>query len=212
MAIIHSHIFDNASGSVGNVTICRYKGKNIAKGKIYFKSKKQSTAQVIQQIRFKVLSEQAYHFHAAIRAGSPHQSWSTSRVQFIGMNQNAVEIDKETLNITFHPEQLTFTTGNLTPPAVNVLIQVNERIIHAEWLRQPLSPIAKDEDNLFLVIYDIQKQDSLAYPLGKRGLPGTKEFPLHEDFTPANCIAYVFALSPVNTRASVSKYTNIILE
>lgn len=123
-----------------------------------------------------------------------------------------IEIDKETLNITFHSEQLTFTTGNLPPPAVNVLIQANERIIHAEWLRQPLSPIAKDEDDLFLVIYDIQKQDSLAYPLGKQGLPGTKEFLLHEDFTPANCIAHAFALSPVNTRASVSKYTNIILE
>ena len=112
----------------------------------------------------------------------------------------------------FHPERITFTTGNLTPPVVNIRIQENKRIIHAEWLRQPLSPIAKDEDDLFLVIYDTQEQDSLAYPLGKRGLPGTKKYPLHEDFTPANCIAYVFALSPINRRASVSKYSNIILE
>lgn len=69
MAIIHSHIFDNASGSVGNVTISRYKGKNIAKGKICFKSKKQSAAQVCQQIRFKALSDIAFHFYTAIRAG-----------------------------------------------------------------------------------------------------------------------------------------------
>ena len=39
MAIFHSHIFDNASGSVGNVTMCKYKGKSIAKGKIFFKKK-----------------------------------------------------------------------------------------------------------------------------------------------------------------------------
>ena len=51
MAIFHSHIFDNASGSVGNVTMCKYKGKSIAKGKIFFKKKKQSPAQVIQQTR-----------------------------------------------------------------------------------------------------------------------------------------------------------------
>lgn len=57
MAIFHSHIFDNASGSVGNVTMCKYKGKSIAKGKIFFKRKKQSPAQVIQQTRFKVLSD-----------------------------------------------------------------------------------------------------------------------------------------------------------
>ena len=106
MAIIHSHIFDNASGSVGNVTISRYKGKNIAKGKICFKSKKQSAAQVCQQIRFKALSDIAFHFYTAIRAGSPHQSWSTSRVQFIGLNQNTVEVDEETLNVTFHPERI----------------------------------------------------------------------------------------------------------
>lgn len=75
-----------------------------------------------------------------------------------------------------------------------------------------LSPLAKDEDDIYLVIHDTKEQDTLAYPLGKRGIPGTKEIPLHKDFTPANCVAYAFALSPVNTRASVSKYTNIILE
>ena len=96
MAIFHSHIFDNASGSVGNVTMCKYKGKSIAKGKIFFKKKKQSPAQVIQQTRFKVLSDLSYHFYAAIQAGFPRQSWSTARTRFIGMNQNAVEIDAET--------------------------------------------------------------------------------------------------------------------
>ena len=95
---------------------------------------------------------------------------------------------------------------------VEVHIQENERIVRAEWFRQPLSPLAKDEDDIYLVIHDTKEQDTLAYPLGKRGVPGTKEFPLHKDFTPANCVAYAFVLSPVNTRASVSKYTNIILE
>ena len=196
MAIFHSHIFDNASGSVGNVTMCKYKGKSIAKGKIFFKKKKQSPAQVIQQTRFKALSDLSYHFYAAIQAGFPRQSWSTARPRFV----------------TIRLERVTCTTGNLTPPAVEVHIRENERIIRAEWFRQPLSPLAKDEDDIYLVIHDTKEQDTLAYPLGKRGVPGTKEIPLHKDFTSANCVAYAFALSPVNTRASVSKYTNIILE
>lgn len=212
MAIFHSHIFDNASGSVGNITMCKYKGKSVAKGKIFFKRKKQSPAQVIQQTRFKALSDLSYHFYAAIQAGFPRQSWSTARTRFIGMNQNAVEIDAETLDVTIRLERVTCTTGNLTPPAVEVHIRENEYVIRAEWFRQPLSPLAKDEDDIFLVIHDTEKHDTLAYPLGKRGLPGTKEIPLHKDFTPANCIAYAFVLSPVNTRASVSKYMNVILE
>ncbi|MFR7879186.1 MAG: hypothetical protein ACLU4J_23900, partial [Butyricimonas paravirosa] len=129
MAIFHSHIFDNASGSVGNVTMCKYKGKSIAKGKIFFKRKKQSPAQVIQQTRFKVLSDLSYHFYAAIQAGFPRQSWSTARTRFIGMNQNAVEIDAETLDVTIRLERVTCTTGNLTPPAVEVHIRENERIV-----------------------------------------------------------------------------------
>lgn len=112
MAIFHSHIFDNASGSVGNITICKSKGKNIAKGKIFFKSKKQSPAQLIQQTRFKVLSDLSFNFCTAIQAGAPHQSWSTARTQFIGINQHAVEIDKDTLAITIHRERITCTTGN----------------------------------------------------------------------------------------------------
>ena len=44
MAIFQSNLFDKASGSVGNVTMCQYKGKNVAKGKIFSKKKKQSPA------------------------------------------------------------------------------------------------------------------------------------------------------------------------
>ena len=168
MAIFHSHIFDNASGSVGNVTMCKYKGKSIAKGKIFFIKKKQSPAQVIQQTRFKALSDLSYQFYAAIQAGFPRQSWSTARTRFIGMNQKAVKIAAETLDVTIRLERETCTTGNLTPPAVEVHIRENERIIRAEWFRQPLSPLAKDEDDINLVIHDTKEQDTLAYPLGKR--------------------------------------------
>ena len=95
MAIFHSHIFDNASGSVGNVTMCKYKGKSIAKGKIFFKKKKQSPAQVIQQTRFTVLSDLSYNFYAGIQAGFTRQYWSTERTRFIGLNQK-----KELYHIT----------------------------------------------------------------------------------------------------------------
>lgn len=212
MAVYHSHLFDNASGSVGNITLCKHGKQNVVKGKIFFKKKKQSPAQLIQQTRFKVLSDLSFGFNEAIRAGFPHLSWSAARAKFIGINQNAVEIDEQSLAATIFRERLTFTQGNLTPPEVSVRIRENERMIRAEWFYQPLSPTAKDEDDVFLVIYDTEECDTCVYPLGKRGTPGTMEIPLHKDFTPAGCIAYVFALSPANTRASVSRYTEITLE
>jgi len=212
MAIYHSHLFDNASGSVGNVTLCKRGKQNVAKGKIFFKKKKQSPAQIIQQTRFKVLSDLSFRFQEAIRAGFPHLSWSAARAKFIGINQQAVEIGQESLAATILPERITFTQGNLRPPEVNVRIREEERIIRAKRFYQPLCPLAKDDDDVFLIILDTGRQDTHAYPLGKRGTPGTVEIPLDKDFTPADCIAYVFALSPANTRASVSQFTGITLE
>ena len=74
MAIFDSHLFDNASGSVGNVTMCRFRNRNVVKAKISFKSKKQSTAQRVQQARFSILSALARYFCPAVQAGFPGKS------------------------------------------------------------------------------------------------------------------------------------------
>ena len=132
-----------------------------------------------------------------------------------GRLEHAEKVMETVLSSVEYIEGIEATLVNVVAVAVRKVIgeiDENERIVRAEWFRQPLSPLAKDEDDIYLVIHDTKEQDTLAYPLGKRGIPGTKEIPLHKDFTPANCVAYAFALSPVNTRASVSKYTNIILE
>lgn len=209
MAIFQSNLFDKASGSVGNVTMCQYKGKNVAKGKIFSKKKKQSPAQRVQQVRFATLSKLSFRFCNTLQASFRGQSWSTARAAFIGTNQNAVEVDEETLAVTIHPERITCSTGNLLPPAVAVTCNDGERRIHAEWFRQPLSPVAKDKDDLFLAIFDQKAKKDIVYPLGKRGEPGKADFPLPKKFQPESIIAYVFAVSPLNTRASRSAYTEV---
>ena len=209
MAIFHSHLFDKASGSVGNVTMCHYDGKNVARAKIFIKSKKQSPAQRVQQIRFATLSDLSLGFYNALKKGYRGVSWAKARALLIGTNQNAVEVDEETLAVTVHLERITCSTGNLLPPTVAVTCNDRGRRIHAEWFRQPLSPVAKDEDDLFLAIFAPKAGSDLVFPLGKRGNPGKADFPLHEDFQPEGIIAYVFAVSAFNTRASRSAYTEV---
>ncbi|MBC5622300.1 MULTISPECIES: hypothetical protein [Butyricimonas] len=209
MAIFDSHLFDNASGSVGNVTMCRFRNRNVVKAKISFKSKKQSTAQRVQQARFSILSALARYFCPAVQAGFPGKSYSEARTLFIGMNQKSVEIDEETLAATVHRERLTFSKGNLTPPAVEVTIHHENREVHVKWQRQALSPVAKDADDITLVLFDTVTQKSRVYPLGKRGTPGETAFPLHKKFTPGNTLAYAFAHSSVNDRASRSIFIEV---
>lgn len=212
MATFNSHLFDNASGSVGNVTMCRFRNRNVAKAKISFKSKKQSPAQRVQQARFAVLSDLARYFHPAVQAGFPGKSYSEARTLFIGMNQKNVKVDEETLAATVLWERLTFSKGNLTPPAVEVILHHENREAHVKWQRQPLSPVAKDADDITLVLFDTAIQRARAYPLGKRGTPRETRFPLHKKFTPGNTIAYAFAHSSVNDRASRSIFIEVAHE
>ena len=72
------------------------------------------------------------------------------------------------------------------------------REVHVKWQRQALSPVAKDADDITLVLFDTATQRSRVYPLGKRGTPGETAFPLHKKFTPGNTLAYAFAHSSVN--------------
>lgn len=212
MAIYNSHLFDNASGSVGNVTLCRFRKQNVAKAKIKFKRKRQSPAQQVEQARFSTLSELARAFRQAIRAGFPEKSLSEARATFMGINRKAVDIDEATLASTIHLDRVNCSSGNLTPPSAKVSIRQEDGLVRTTWQRQPLSPVAKDGDDITLVLLDPAKKKTRVYPLGKRGTPGEKTFSLHKDFNPGSTVAYAFAHSSINTRASRSVFIEVSRE
>lgn len=211
MAIFNSTILEGASGSVGNITLCKYKKKNVVKGKIVFKTKKKSEAQHIQQLRFKTLTQLAYTFCRAAIEGFPGDSWAQARRAFIKHNQKAVKVNDTTFETIVSLEEIVCSAGKLTPPNIQAHLQEDERTIHTKWFRQPLSPIAKDEDNLYMILLDTRKKDTVVYLLGKRGEPGEKELSLPEDFTPANLLVYTFARSVLQTNTSDTTFINLEL-
>ena len=209
MAIFNSTILEGASGSVGNITLYKYKKKNVVRAKIGFKKKKKSVPQRVQQLRFKILTQLAYTFCQAVIVGFPGDSWSQARRAFIKHNQKTVEIDEATLEATVRLEQVACSAGKLIPPNVQVSFQDRGRSLFVKWFRQPLSPIAKDEDDLYVVLLDTKEKDTAIYPLGKRGNPGEKEITLPKEFTPANLLGYTFAISSLKTNTSDTAFVNI---
>ncbi|MBR5462914.1 hypothetical protein [Butyricimonas virosa] len=127
---------------------------------------------------------------------------------FIKYNQNAIKIDETTLETTIVLEQIACSAGKLTPPNIQAYLQNDERTIRVEWFRQPLSPIAKDEDDLYMILLDTKVKDTVVYPLGKRGNPEEKIFSLPEDFHPTNLLVYTFAQSSLKTNSSVTIFVN----
>ena len=209
MAILNSSILEGASGSVGNITLYKYKKKNVVRAKIVFKRKKKSESQCVQQLRFKILTQLADTFCQTAIVGFPRDSWSQARRAFIKHNQKTVEIDETTLEATVLLEQVVCSAGKLIPPNVQVSFQGADRSLLVKWFRQPLSPIAKDEDDLYIALLDTKEKDTAIYPLGKRGNPGEKAISLPEEFTPANLLGYTFAISSLKTNTSDTAFVNI---
>ena len=160
MAIFNSSILEGASGSVGNITLYKYKKKNVVRAKIVFKRKKKSESQCVQQLRFKILTQLADTFCQTAIVGFPRDSWSQARRAFIKHNQKTVEIDETTLEATVLLEQVVCSAGKLIPPNVQVSFQGADRSLLVKWFRQPLSPIAKDEDDLYIALLDTKEKDT----------------------------------------------------
>ena len=87
-----------------------------------------------------------------------------------GRLEHAEKVMETVLSSVEYIEGIEATLVNVVTAAVRKVIgeiDENERIVRAEWFRQPLSPLAKDEDDIYLVIHDTKEQDTLAYPLKK---------------------------------------------
>lgn len=209
MATYQSNLFSDASGSVGNLTLCKRKKKNVVKGKICFKKQQQSLPQKIQRTRFKTLAKLARDFVSPLLKGFPGSSWATARTGFIKVNQNAVEINDDTLAVTVHPERINFSSGNLTPPKMKITIQDQTRTARIEWYRQPLSPVAKDNDDLYVAFHDWSDEPASVNLIGKRGTPGTREIQLKKEFSPGKIFAYAFAVSALNPRTSDTIFVEV---
>lgn len=204
MATFSSPFFSELKGSVGNITTCKRKDTNVVKSKIFGGKKKSSPAQRAQRTRMKTLSHLSMRLHRAIKAGHPGMSWSAARVAFIAENQQAVDVNEETLEATVNYQLITYSAGNLTPPRARVTVHDAERTVQAEWTRLPLSPLAKDDDLLYLVILDQNREATAVYPCGSRVNPDSPEITLPKECTPEKILAYTFALSSRNSRASLS--------
>lgn len=204
MATFSSPLFSELKGSIGNITTCKRNDTNVVKRKISGGRKKSSPAQRAQRTRVKTLSHLSIRLHRAIRAGHPGMSWSAARTAFIAENQQAVDVNEETLEATVNYQLITYSAGNLTPPQALVTIHTAKRTVQAEWTHQPLSPLAKDDDLLYLAILDQNREATVVYPCGSRRNPDSPEITLPKDCTPDKILAYTFALSSRNSRASLS--------
>jgi len=120
-----------------------------------------------------------------------------------------VEVNEETLTVTVHPKRITCSTGNLLSPAVAITCNEVKDTFTPNGSGNRFHPWQKTKTTCFSPFLTQKRKKNTVYPLGKRGETGKADFPLHKKFQPNSIIAYVFTVSPLNTQASRSAYTEV---
>ena len=207
MAHVQSNLFNAISGSVGNVTVASYRGKTIARGKIF--TRKETHSPELQHARacFRAVTQLAPVYRQAIQAGRPWATWAEARNAFIGSNLKNPPFKEEAGQLVLQPEQLLCVQGELVPPALTAEWHPGEGTLTARWERQALSPVARDEDDIYIVAVDLACKRSKSFHIGRRGEPGEVAVLLPgEPWDVPSVLFYAFAVSPERRKCSNSVF------
>ncbi|MCB6971136.1 MULTISPECIES: DUF6266 family protein [Butyricimonas] len=201
MATFNPTIFQDISGSVGNVTTYKLGDKHVARAKAFEVKDAKTPAQLKQRTRVSVITKLRRSFNAALEIGYCSSSKKVCLNCFMKDNVGKVEVDDD-MNVTLDLLSLSLSGGELDIPRVGAEIEANERQVRFRWERQPLMPRAAKDDRLFGVVYERVLQRSRLVELGTRGESGELAWMLPEEWDAGQLVVYGFAASANGRKAS----------
>ena len=201
MAIFESTIFENLSGTVGNVTSYKLKDKQVARAKIFSRKDAKTLQQLKQRTRMKTISLFKHHLTPILASGFCTSSRKDASNRFLALNMGKVEVDDE-LNVTIDPLQLAISDGPLALPVIEAKIDHAGRRIIFRWKKQPLMPYMYKNDCLYGAIYETQMGRSRKVILGTRAEAGETTWELPKDWNSDHLVIYGFATTADGQKSS----------
>lgn len=201
MAIFDSAIFQNMSGSVGNVTTYKLGDKQVARSKPFGKKNSKTLGQLQQRLRMKILLKLRRGFVSVLPVGYCTTSGKVCVNRFVKDNMKKVEVDED-LNVTLDLLTLSLSGGELALPRVSAEIDTEGRRVMFRWDKQPLMPYMYKDDSLHGVVYESGKARSRCVVLGTRGVSGELAWELPKDWDAGKLVVYGFAVSADGKKAS----------
>ena len=193
MAIFKPTIFQDISGSVGNVTSYKVGKTQIARGKPGFVKDAKTPEQLKQRARLSLITKLRRRFLKVLSVGYCSPSGKVCANCFTRDNIHKVNADLLTLSLS---------GGGLRLPLIEAKVDKKKRQVSFQWKQQPLMPFMAKEDRLMGVIHEREEKKSRLVELGTRGTNGEKEWPLPEDWDVNRLVVYGFAVSENGQNAS----------
>lgn len=119
MAEFNSYLLGKARKSVGNITLCYTRGKNIAKAKVFARKDNPTPEILAQRARMKALVQLSRQLLPVIRKGFAGIGRGSAANAFVKVNMSRVSVDEANV-ATVDLERLLCASGMLYPPKVEV--------------------------------------------------------------------------------------------
>lgn len=203
MAEFNSYLLGKARKSVGNITLCYTKRKNIAKAKVFSRRDNPTPEILAQRVRLKVLVKLGRQLLPIIRKGFAGVGKGSSSNAFVSSNMAAIAVD-EKLAETVDFSLMKVACGLLYPPKVNVDFAEGTYSFQQE-MQEEEDGYASSDDRVYGVIYETKLGRVRLINLRVRGENGSTSYQLPEDWEDANVKVYVFATSKNGQLASDSR-------
>ena len=167
MAIFKPTIFQDISGSVGNVTSYKVGKTQIARGKPGFVKDAKTPEQLKQRARLSLITKLRRRFLKVLSVGYCSPSGKICANCFTRDNihkVNADDVENPTINLL----SLSLSGGGLRLPLIEAKVDKEKRRVSFQWQQQPLMPFMAKEDRLMGVIHEREEKKSRLVELGTR--------------------------------------------
>lgn len=209
MAEFNSYLLGKAKRSVGNITLCYTRRKNIAKAKV-FSRKDNPTPEILdQRARMKTLVSLSQRMIPVIRKGFAGIGHGTTSNAFVARNMGAVIVDEKHAG-TVDFDLLKVAAGMLYPPKVAVVYNAeSQKYVFEQGMQEEEDGFALQDDKVYGVLYETVLERTRLVTLRDRGESGSTTYTLPEDWNNENVKAYCFATSKNGRQASDSRALTI---
>ena len=205
MAEFNSYLLGKARRSVGNITLCYTRRKNIAKAKV-FSRKDNPTPEILdQRAKMKVLVQLLRKMLPVIRKGFVGVGNGTTSNAFVAINMRAVTVDEKHV-ATVNFDRLKVASGILYVPKVTVTYDEESKVyFFTQEMQEEEIGYAFANDQVYGVLYETVLERAKIVTLRMRSESGSTSFSLPEDWDHANVKVYCFATSKSGKEVSDSR-------
>ena len=193
MAEFNSYLLGKARKSVGNITLCYTRRKNIAKAKVFSRKDNPTPEILVQRAKMKAVVQLSRSLLPIIRKGFAGVGNGTTSNAFVARNMKAVTVDEKNVG-TIDFDLLQVAAGMLNPPKVTVNYdEESKKFQFVQEMQEEEDGYAFAGDQVYGVLYETVRERARLITLRVRGEGGSTSYALPDEWDNTKVKAYCFA-------------------